>query len=213
MKISNGVQFKPHDEYLAYKFRHHDEYLEYRGIADEKDALEFVNSAWPTPVGKTYYTPTDFRWATMALRARLVESHKREWHSLWGLLNIRHKAKADKKFEEQESLVISASVRSVDALGDWVNSRYDVPAGSYLMPNQFATFKDEADGDWDLEETLDEIKFGEHREHYTNIRYYWKKVKPARESRNDERRHVILMDMESREEAPLLPGEKPYSDD
>lgn len=201
MKISNGVQFK-----------HHDEYLEFREIADENDALEFVNRTWPTPLGKTYFTPTDFRWATMALRARLVDAYKREWNMLWTLLNIRSKSKADKKFEEQEGLVISAAVRNVDALGDWVESRYDVPDGSYLMPNQFAAFKKEADGDWDLEDTLDEIKFGEHREHYGDIRYYWKKVTPAQEDAADERRHVILMDMETREEAPLLPGVKPYSD-
>lgn len=201
MKMLSGIQLERHNDYL-----------EFRGIKDENDALEFVNRTWPTPIGKTYYTPTDFRWATMALRARLAESHKREWHSLWGLLNIRSKAKADKKFEEQETLVIHVAVRNVDALGDWVNSRYDVPAGSYLMPNQFAAFKKEAEGEWDLEDTLDEIKFGEHREHYGDIRYYWKKVTPAQENPADERRHVILMDMETREEAPLRAGEKPYSD-
>lgn len=202
MKISNGVRFKDHDEYL-----------EFRGITDENDALEFVNRTWPTSIGKAYYTPTDFRWATMVLRTRLVEAHKREWHTLWGLLNIRSKAKADKKFEEQESLVIHVAVRNVDALGDWVKSRYDVPEGSYLMPNQFATFKDEAGDDWNLEDTLDEIKYGEYREHYGNIRYYWKKVEPAQENSADERRHVILMNMETQQEAPLLPDAKPYSDE
>jgi hypothetical protein len=127
------------------------------------------------------------------------------------LFNKKDKPKDNEHFVKQEELVISAMVESLDPLSDWVNSRYAVSRGSYLMPFQFASFKDEAE-DWDLEDTLDEIKFGEYREHYGAIRYYWKKVEPTQEDPADERRHVILMNMETHEEAPLLPGVASYGE-
>lgn len=180
-------------------------------IKDEADALAFIKERLPSPVGKTYYTPTDYRWATMSLSARLVEDHRQRWSSIWGFLNMANKAADDEKFEEQESLVISALVRHMDHLRDWVQSRYAIPDGSYLMPNQFAYFKEEAEEDWELEDTLDWIKFGKYSEQYKDsIRYYWKKVEPEQEDPADERRHVILMDMETHEEAPLLPEAKQY---
>jgi hypothetical protein len=187
------------------------DYLAFREIKDETDALEFVKERLTGPVGKSYYTPTDYRWATMSLRARLVDAHARHWFSVWGLLHMKNKPEDDAKFGEQELLVISAMVREMDHLEDWVSSRYSIPSNSYLLPSQFAFFKEEAEEDWDVEDTLDIIKFGEHREHYKDhIRYYWKKVEPEQEDPADERRHVILMDMETQEEAPLLPGVEPY---
>lgn len=187
------------------------EYLAFMELKDEADALAFVKERLPSPIGKPYYTPTDYRWATMPLRARLVEDHRKRWSSIWGLLNMSDKRAEDEKFQRQESLVISAMVRYMDHLGEWIHNRYDVPKGSHLLPDQFAYFKEEAEEDWDLEDTLHWIKFGEYSEHYKeNIRYYWKKVEPAQEDPADERRHVILMDMETQKEAPLLPGAEPY---
>lgn len=46
----------------------------------------------------------------------------------------------------------------------------------------------------------------------SDIRYYWKKVYPHQEDPTDERRHVILMDLNTKQEAPLLQGMKPYQD-
>jgi hypothetical protein len=187
-----------------------EEYLTFKALKDQTEALTFVKNELPSPIGKSYYTPTDYRWATMPLRARLVEAHSRRWFSIWGLLHMKNKPQDDERFEEQERLVIKAMVSELDTLRDWVNSRYSIPDNSYLMPNRFATFKEEANGDWDLEDTLDSIKNGPYREHYGAIRYYWKKVEPAQEDPADERRHVILMDMDTHEEAPLLPGVVPY---
>lgn len=185
------------------------EYLAFMALKDEADALAFIKELLPSPIGKPYYTPTDYRWATMALSAQLLEDHRQHWSSIWGFLNME--PAEDEKFEEKESLVISALVRNMDPLGDWVESRYAVPRGSYLLPNQFAYFKEEAEEDWELKDTLDWIKFGQYSEDYKDsIRYYWKKVEPEQEDPADERRHVILMEMETREEAPLLPGAKPY---
>lgn len=187
------------------------EYLTFMALTNEAEALEFLKERLPSPIGKPYYTPTDYRWATMPLRARLVEDRRQHWSSIWGFLNMADKPAEDEKFEKQESLVISAMVSNMDHLGDWVQSRYDVPRGSYLLPDQFAYFKEEAEEDWDVEDTLHWIKFGEYSEHYKeNIRYYWKKVEPAQEDPADERRHVILMDMETQKEAPLVPGAEPY---
>jgi len=195
----------------AKRLQKREEYLVFKGLKSEAEALEFIEKNWPNFIGKSYYTPTDYRWATMALRARLVEAHRQYWFSIWGLLNMNNKSEDDAKFEEQENLVIQVMVKNLDSLGDWIKSRYVVPKGSYLMPNEFALFKEEAGEDWELEDTLDWIKFGEYSEHYKDhIRYYWKKVEPAQEDPTDERRHVILMDMETQEEAPLLPGAKPY---
>lgn len=199
MATSNEDRLKQQEDYLAFK-----------AIKDEAEALAFLKDRLPSSVGKTYYTPTDYRWATMSLSVRLLEAHSRHWFSIRGLFNIRNRKKDDEKFIQQEDLVIKAIVRNMDHLSDWVSSRYAIPPRSYLLPNEFACFKEEAKDDWDMKDTLHSIESGKSDGYYEDIHYYWQNVEPAEEDAADERRHCILLDMKTREEAPLLPGVEPY---
>jgi hypothetical protein len=188
-----------------------DDYLEFRAIKTKEDALAFWKARVPNPVGKTYFTPMDYRWFVMPLKYSLQEAHKRRWNSFWGLLHIGEKQKDDAEFEKTVHLLVKTYVGETDALGDWVTSRYDI-GRSYLLPAIFSTSKEEAPEDWEKSDNLDDIAARESKADSVidyDILYYWKEVKPEKEP-DDGRRHCILVDRVTHLEAPLLPGQAAY---
>lgn len=123
-----------------------EEYFMFMKLGTDEEALEFIKARTPDPVGKSYFTPTDFRWATMEVRARLVREYNKRWKSLWALFNLKHKIPEQELFEYQEQLVIKALVewKYLSHCVEWVESRYDIPSNSYLRPDAFSMFKQEA---------------------------------------------------------------------
>lgn len=190
---------------------HEDDYIAFINIHTRGDASNFLESRAPNPVGKSYFTPADYIWEVMPLKAELIRSHRQWLFSPWGFLNLKDKKMYDAQFRHRHSIIQDAISHEMDYTGAWVNSRYDIPRDSYLEPIRFSQGK--LDDDWDRQYTLDYINFPYIDYKYVkNIRYYWKKVNPGLENSKDGRRHAILMDIETQEEAPLLAGMKPYMD-
>lgn len=184
-------------------------YREFMALKDKEEVLSFLSRVVPNPVGKPYFTPMDYRWATMALRAELYESHARRWNSLWGLFHSAERQESDLTFKGNESVLIGVMVRKTDHLADWVESRYDNIGMSYTRADMFSYAEWESPESWEKDNNLNDIQGSDANVDY-EVLYYWQEVKPVGEPTNDGRRHCILVDRVTHQEAPLLPGQEPF---
>lgn len=188
-----------------------EEYFAFMAIKDQAEALDFLKERLSVSVGKSYYTPSDYRWETLPLKARLSETHRKRWTMLRVIFRLKQLQRENGKFHNLRSLVNDALYENRDHLRDWVGNRYAVPEDSYYFPDQFATTKEENEVWWELKDTLKSVETGLQIGKPLEILYYWKKVSPANEDPTDGRRHCILMDRKTQEEAPLMPGVNPYN--
>lgn len=181
-------------------------YRDFLAIKDENDALRFWTTRVTTPVGKYYFTPMDYQWDTTDLRAELCQSHARRWNSLRGLFQTSERQKSNEEFEDIETLLVRTIVSATDHLGEWVKSRYDI-GQTYLIPDEFSDIEY-----LEIDNTLSLIEEDEENEMDSDYKvlYYWQEVEPDNEPANDGRRHCILLDRVTHQEAPLLPGQEPF---
>lgn len=193
------------------KTKQQEDYRECMAIKNEEDALRFWEARVSSPVGKPYFTPMDYQWITTALRAEIYKTHVKHWTSIWGLFHASEREESADKFESIEWLFAGAIVKNTDYLGDWVKSRYDI-GQTYLIPDEFSETKEESPEYWEVDNTLSFIEEDEADGRHSDyeVLYYWQEVKPAGEPANDGRRHCILVDRVTHQEAPLLPGQEPF---
>jgi hypothetical protein len=69
---------------MTSKKEQNESYSEFRKIKDKSDALKFLKERVPRPDSNIPYTPSDYRWMTMPLVAKLSESY----HSFRNPFNI-----------------------------------------------------------------------------------------------------------------------------
>lgn len=211
-----------------------DDYRAFMAIKDKTDAAKFWYAQIADVMGKPYLTPRDYIWYDSPMRARLMNQFWRRWtlfpigkqlaqdskeyHCkslantlwmgiVWPFMTLEHR-----KFEKNASLVVSVDIDAMmdhtDILHRWVRSRYAIThERCFLIPDDFAEPQEE----WDFTDNLAQIEDREAKgKPDYKILYYWKQVEPATENLSDGRRHIILMDRATHEEAPLLPGQEPY---
>lgn len=183
-------------------------YREFMAIKTEEEALSFIKAILPNPAGKPYFTPMDYRWHTMKKRQDVILAHHRSWGIVRGFFPSSERRESDAKVEAIESLIVSVMVEKTDALRDWIVSRYADIGDTYLLPDEFLSTRQESPEDWAKDTNLEFIEVN--GETMNDIRYYWQEVKPASEPKNDGRRHCILVDRITHQEAPLASGQEPF---
>ena len=188
-----------------------EEYFAFIAIKNQAEALAFLKGQIPISVGKSYYTPIDYRWETLPLKVRLSATHRKRWTALRVIFRLKELQKEYDKFRNLQYLVREALEENGEYLRDWVENRYAVPEDSYMFPDQFATNEEEDEVNWKLNDTLKSLETGLQIGKPYNFLYYWKKVSPVNEDPADGRRHCILMDRKTHEEAPLMPRVSPYA--
>lgn len=187
------------------------DYREFMAIRNEEEALAFWSARVPDPVGKPYFTPMDYRWRTATVATDLFESHDRHWRSYARFFDlfVATKDRSDETFEAIADMVVTQKIKKTDPLDDWVTSRYDNLGRSYLLPDPFSYSREESPESWEEDTNLSNIEKNEAIRDY-EVLYYWQEVHPAGEPANDGRRHCILVDRVTHQEAPLLPGQEPF---
>lgn len=213
-------------------------YRAFMAIKNETDAAKFWYEHIPDANTKTYFTPRDYMWYAMPLKASLLESYWKRWtvisvektlaqdsmayrwkslvNALWAGIVSPFMVAEHRKFSKNTDLVIyvdlNAMIDKTDVLHKWIYSRYAITHEScLLLPDPFSTSQPESQKNWELTDNLAIIEEQEAKgESDYKVLYYWKKVEPVTENPSDGRRHVILMDRATHEEAPLLPGQEPY---
>lgn len=216
------------------KLKQRDEYRAFMAIKDKKDAADFWHAQIAHILDKPYLTPRDYMWYESPMRNRLMNQFRRRWtlfpireqvaqdsiayrwksvaNVLWTGITQPFMSREIRKFNEKVNLVVSvdidAMLEKADILHTWVYNRYAITHERCLLtPDGFAESQEE----WDFQDNLAKIADNEaHGWQDYKVLYYWKQVEPAAENISDGRRHIILMDRATHEEAPLLPGQEPY---
>lgn len=216
------------------ELKQRNEYRAFMAIKDKKDAAEFWHAQTAHLLDKPYLTPRDYMWYNSPMKERLLNQFKRRWtlfpigkqlatdskeylwkslaDTLWVGMVWPFIYLENKKFNEKAHLVVSVDIEAMlenaDILHTWVYNRYAITHERCLiLPDDFS----EPQEDWDFKDNLGQIADNEAngRMDY-EVLYYWKQVEPEAENLCDGRRHIILMDRATHEEAPLLPGQEPY---
>lgn len=218
------------------RVKERENYRAFMSIKDKTEAAAFWHAQIGDPTKKPYLTPRDYMWYNSPMRARLMEQFQSRWtlfpletqlaqdsmeyrwksgaNALWAQIVWPFKAMEYRKFNKNASLVVSVDIDAMlekkDILQTWVRSRYAITnQACFLLPDDFA----EPQEDYDVNDNIAHIEDNEAKGIASyKVLYYWKQVEPATENLADGRRHIILMDRATHEEAPLLPGQEPYSD-
>lgn len=211
-----------------------DDYRAFMAIKNETDAAKFWDEQMADVMGKPYLTPRDYLWHASPMRTRLMDHYWKRWtlipmgkhlaqdsrayrwkslvNTLWVGIVSPFMVVEYRKFSKKAGLVIDVDIDAMmdrtDVLHKWIYSRYAIThERCLLLPDDF----DRSQEDWDFTDNLAHIEDVEAKGKMDyKILYYWKQVEPAGENPSDGRRHVILMDRATHEEAPLLPGQEPY---